>query len=79
MSRVNVAIGAVAGIAVGALLGVLYAPDKGTETRRKISTKSKDTADSIKHKFSDIAHNISGNGSKAGREAQNMQAEGKVN
>lgn len=51
MRKVNVVIGTMAGVAAGALLGVLLAPDKGTETRKKISTKSKETADSIKNKL----------------------------
>lgn len=59
MSKVNVVIGALAGVAVGALLGVLFAPDKGTETRKKISKKSKDTTDSLKHKFNEFVDNIS--------------------
>lgn len=59
MSKVNVVIGAMAGIAVGALLGVLFAPDKGKETRKKITKKSKGTADSLKNKFNEFIDNIS--------------------
>jgi len=54
MSKVNVVIGALAGFAIGALLGVLFAPDKGPETRKKIAKKSKDTSDSLKNKFNEF-------------------------
>jgi gas vesicle protein len=41
-----------AGIAAGAVLGILFAPDKGTETRRKINERGKKFADDVKDKFS---------------------------
>lgn len=37
-----------AGIAAGAILGILFAPDKGSETRRKISEKGKRFSDDAK-------------------------------
>ena len=37
MSTGKIVVGVLAGVAVGALLGVLFAPDKGSETRKKIS------------------------------------------
>ena len=40
-----------AGALVGAIAGVLFAPDKGTETRRKISEEGKKLANSMKDKF----------------------------
>ena len=41
-----------AGIAAGAILGILFAPDKGSETRRKINEQGKKFADDVKDKFS---------------------------
>ncbi len=40
-----------AGVAVGALLGVLFAPDKGAETRKKINDQGKKLADDLKEKL----------------------------
>ncbi len=48
-----------AGAAAGAILGILFAPDKGTETRRKISERGADLADSVKGKVSEYSDAIS--------------------
>jgi len=40
-----------AGAAAGAILGILFAPDKGSETRRKIGEKGKQLSDNVKEKL----------------------------
>ena len=56
----KVVIGALAGIAAGALIGVLFAPDKGTDSRHKIAQKGDDYLDSVKKKFNTLLDSISG-------------------
>ena len=54
MSSGKVVMGVLAGIAVGALLGVLFAPDKGSETRKKMAEKGGDLVDGVKDKLNDL-------------------------
>jgi len=49
-SKVLIALGA--GMAIGGLLGVLFAPAKGTDTRKKIS----DTANNLSDKLKDAVN-----------------------
>lgn len=42
------------GAAIGGALGILFAPDKGSETRKKIAGKTNDLTDSLKDKFNTL-------------------------
>ena len=46
------------GAAVGGALGILLAPDKGSETRKKILAKGDDLTDSLKEKFQDFLDGV---------------------
>ena len=50
--------GILAGIAAGAVLGFLFAPDKGSETRKKISKKGEDLAADLKRRFHDFVDGL---------------------
>jgi gas vesicle protein len=52
-------IGILSGVAVGAALGVLFAPDKGSNTRKKIIDKSNDATDRLNEKITSIANSLS--------------------
>ncbi|MBN1625077.1 MAG: YtxH domain-containing protein [Deltaproteobacteria bacterium] len=58
MSKSDIVIGVFLGAAAGALLGVLFAPDKGSETRKKINSKGKEIGDELRVKFNEIIDTI---------------------
>jgi gas vesicle protein len=46
------------GIAIGSVLGILFAPDKGIETRGKIKRKSEELTKDVTHSLSQQVENI---------------------
>ena len=60
MNSGKVVLGALAGVAAGALIGILFAPDKGSKIRSKIVKEGEDYLDSIKGQFNSLLDNISG-------------------
>ncbi len=59
MSAIKILSGVLIGAAAGAIIGVLFAPDRGSETRRKISEKGNDLTDALKNKFNDFVDSVS--------------------
>ncbi len=58
MASQKALLGFIAGVSMGALAGILFAPDKGSKTRKKISDKSGNIADSVKNSFSDFIDSV---------------------
>lgn len=54
MSSGKVLLGILAGVAVGSTLGILFAPDKGTSTRKRIIKKGEGYVDELDSKYNDI-------------------------
>ncbi len=59
MSTGKVVLGLLAGIAAGAALGILFAPNKGSKTRKKIARKGEDLTDNLKQEFEEMATHLS--------------------
>jgi gas vesicle protein len=58
METGKVVLGVLAGAAIGAALGILFAPEKGAVTRRNISNKKDDYLEDIEDKYNEFIRNI---------------------
>ncbi|PIB30452.1 hypothetical protein BFP77_04160 [Maribacter sp. 4U21] len=54
----NTLLAVIAGSAIGAALGILYAPDKGTNTRRKIADQAAATKDTLAENAVDLKETV---------------------
>jgi len=54
MNTSKVLLAVLGGVAAGALIGVLMAPDKGSSTRKKYMNKGKNYIGDLKDKFEDL-------------------------
>jgi gas vesicle protein len=76
MKTSRILLGFAAGAAIGAALGILFAPDKGTETRRRISEKGNDLADSVKDKFTGLVEGVKEKFSNLKSDAEDVAEKG---
>lgn len=58
MSSSKVALGVLSGVAIGAIAGLLFAPAKGSKTRKRILNTGKDYMDNFKEKFEDLSQEM---------------------
>jgi gas vesicle protein len=61
MKSSKLIISMLAGAAGGALLGILFAPDKGYETRKKLGEKADDLAGNLKGNLQDFFKSVADN------------------
>lgn len=72
MSSSKALLGFVAGAAVGALAGILFAPDTGNNTRKKIAHKAGDWTDAAKESFGSLIDGVKHAYTGAKEEAEDL-------
>ena len=72
MSSSKLVVGFLAGAAIGALAGILFAPDKGSNTRKKITDKTGDMTDTVKNSFNDFIDGVKQTYSGAKHDAEEL-------
>ena len=78
MSTGKVVLGTMAGLAIGGILGILFAPAKGSVTRKQIADQGNDYADEFKSKYNDFADSIAEKIHSAKEFAMEMSEDGKA-
>ena len=58
MNSKKLLVGVVSGVAIGAVLGILFAPKKGSETREKINKLAGEFGNLAKEKFNELLDGI---------------------
>jgi gas vesicle protein len=77
MKTDKVVLGILGGVAAGALLGILFAPEKGTKTRKRVMDKSNDYADELKDKLETLLGTMTNKYEKIWKEGENLLSQGK--
>ena len=77
MKSGKVVLGALAGLAIGAIAGVLFAPEKGSTTRKQISDKSNEFMDEIKSKLNEFSDLLSEKLKSTKKDAEQLVDKGK--
>ena len=77
MSSSNFISGVLVGALAGLTAGILLAPEKGTETRRRLREKGNDLANSVKNKFSKYGDDAEGMLDDAGNKVEDWARKGK--
>ncbi len=76
MSTKQIVFGILAGVAAGATLGVLFAPDKGSSTRKKIVQKRDEYVDELGEKINGLIDGFSKKFETIKRQAARMSESG---
>jgi gas vesicle protein len=78
MKKGNVALGALAGLAIGGIAGILFAPEKGSKTRRQIVDKSNDFMNELKSKLDEIQDTLADKFERTKKDAEELVDRGKA-
>ncbi len=78
MDSGKILLGAMAGVALGATLGILFAPNKGSDTRKKISKKSTEYVGGLENQFREFMKSVSDRFEQMTAEAQKVSNNGRT-
>ena len=74
----KVALGALAGLAIGGIAAILFAPEKGSKTRKQIADKADDYADGVKSKYNELRDSLTKKFNSTKQDAERLAEKGKA-
>ena len=77
MSTGQALLGTLTGFAIGAIAGILFAPEKGSVTRKQIMDKSDDYVDELKSKYEELRDSLNEKIESTRRNAEGLVEKGK--
>lgn len=78
MNSGKILLGVLAGVAAGAMVGILFAPEKGSKTRKQIIGKGENYADGLKTKFDEFVDSLNKKYQNTMKEVDGVVAQGKA-
>jgi gas vesicle protein len=78
MKSGKVFLGVLAGLAAGAVLGILFAPDKGSKTRKQILKRGEGYSDELKEKYDDFMSSMTEKYETTRQDAEEIFSKGKA-
>ena len=78
MNTGKVVLGAIAGLAIGAIGGILFAPEKGSKTRKQIVDKGDEYVDELKSKYGEFSDSLTEKFEGTKKDAENLAEKGKA-
>jgi len=74
----NVLLRKLAGLAIGAIAGILFAPEKGSTTRKQIMDKGDNYVGKLKSKFDEFRDSLTEKFESTKKDAENIAEKGKA-
>jgi len=78
MEKGKMLLGLLTGVSIGAIIGVLYAPDKGSSLRRKISEKGNNLTKSFSRQFDGMVEHVDNEYENLKKDTSRILANGKA-
>lgn len=77
MKQGTMVLGILAGITAGALLGILFAPHKGSKTRKMILNKGEEISNDLQDKYEDFVESMTDKFNETKHDVEMLVSKGK--